>query len=114
MATLSIRLNKRVVIQSRDTGQDAYGEPLNTWTNVFDTPDGKIAAEVKSMSGRQYFAANAAQNPVTTQITVRRYSQAILPAMRVVDGSDIYDIEAVLKQLDGTLLLMCVSGLSNG
>jgi SPP1 family predicted phage head-tail adaptor len=114
MSALALRLNKRVTIQKRQAGQDAAGQPLTSWVNVFDTPDGKIAAAVDDMSGRQYLAAQAGQNEVQTTITVRRYSTAVLASMRVVHGSDIYDIQAVLKQNNGTLLLMCSTGVSDG
>jgi SPP1 family predicted phage head-tail adaptor len=102
------RLDKLVSLQSRSATQDAYGEQLTTWTAIAD-----VWASVEDMTGRQYFAAQAAQNPVQTKITIRKRA-GVVPAMRVVHGSDIYDIESVLVQGDAAMLLMCSRGVTNG
>ena len=103
----AVQMIDRVLIQVPATGLDEAGEPITGWTDVVaDTADHKVWAAVSDVSGRQYVAAQAGQNSVQTMITIY-YRAGILPSMRVVHGADIYDIEARLKQLDGTLLLMC-------
>lgn len=105
--SLAARLNKRVLIQAPPTGQDANGEPLTTWTDfVTDTTDHKVWAEVSDISGREYVAAAAVQNSVQTKILIR-YRDGIKASMRVVHGSDIYNIETPLEQGGRTILLMC-------
>lgn len=101
------KLNQRVTIQAPPTGQDENGEPLTTWTDfVADTPDHKVWASITDISGREFVAAEAGQNKVQTKIGIR-YRAGILPSMRVVHGTDTYNIEAVLGQDNRSLLLMC-------
>jgi SPP1 family predicted phage head-tail adaptor len=100
MTALAHTLNKPVTIQQRATGADEYGQPLTGWTDV-----ATIWAGIRDLTGRQYTAAQAAQNPVTSEITVR-FREGILPAMRVVHGADLFDIQAVLGEDRRTLTLM--------
>ena len=95
------RLNKRVLIQSPATGQDATGEPTTGWTDV-----ATVWASIVDVSGREYVAAGGLQNSAQTKITIR-YSSGIVPSMRVVHGADTFNIEAVLGQDKRSLLLMC-------
>ena len=95
------RLNTRVLIQSPATGQDATGEPTTGWTDV-----ATVWASIVDVSGREYVAAGGLQNSAQTKITIR-YRAGIVPSMRVVHGSDAYNVEAVLGQDRRGLLLMC-------
>ena len=95
------RLNKRVLIQSPATWQDATGEPTTGWTDV-----ATVWASIVDVSGREYVAAGGLQNSAQTKITIR-YRSGIVPSMRVVHGSDAYNVEAVLGQDKRSLLLMC-------
>lgn len=95
------RLNKRITIQSPATGQDATGEPTTGWTDV-----ATVGASIVDVSGREYVAAGGLQNSAQTKITIR-YRAGIVPSMRVVHGSDAYNVEAVLGQDKRSLLLMC-------
>ena len=95
------RLNKRITIQSPATGQDATGEPTTGWTDV-----ATVWASIVDVSGREYVAAGGLQNSAQTKITIR-YRAGIVPSMRVVHGSDAYNVEAVLGQDRRSLLLMC-------
>lgn len=109
--SLAARLNKRVTLQVLAAGQDEAGQPTDVWTNfVTDTVDGKIAAEVRDVSGREFVAAGTTQNQVLTMITIR-YRAGALAKMRALHGADIYNIEAVLGQDRRTLLLMCSRGV---
>lgn len=111
--SFAAQMIERVTIQAPATGQDAYGEPLTGWTNVVTGGDNKVWASVADLNGREFLAAAATQNTVQTKITIMQRA-GIVAAMRVLHGADIYNIEAPLKQLDGTLLLMCSKGLNNG
>lgn len=108
--SLGARLNKRITLQVLAAGQDEAGQPTDVWANfVIDTPDGKIAAEVRDVSGREFVSAGATQNQVLTTITIR-YRAGVLPKMRALHGTDVYRIEAVLGQDQRTLALMCSRG----
>lgn len=95
------RLNKRVILQAPATGQDANGEPIVGWSDV-----ATVWASITDISGREFVAAEAGQNKIQTKIGIR-YRTGILPSMRVVHGTDTYNIEAVLGQDKRSLLLMC-------
>jgi SPP1 family predicted phage head-tail adaptor len=100
--------DKRIRIEAAATVQDANGEMVPgwvffavMWANVFD------------ISGKEYVAAGATQNPVQTKMDIA-YKAGIVPNMRVLLGADIYNIEAALGQDHVDLLLMCSRGVNNG
>lgn len=102
------KLDRRVTIQQATVGHDAFGQPLTTYADVCT-----VWASISDMTGREFLAASATQAEVQTKITIR-YRVGIVAAMRVVSGSDIYNIAAVLGQDRISLLLMCSRGLNNG
>jgi SPP1 family predicted phage head-tail adaptor len=108
-------LNKRVTLQRRGNDKDSSGAMVQggTWVNVVDSGDGKVWARVRDMTGRQFIAADATQNAVTTEIRIR-IRAGLQAKMRVLFRQDIYDIEAVLERDGRWLDLMCTKGLSNG
>lgn len=111
--TIAHRLNKRVALQEKVTGKTPKGAPTEVWENVIKTGDGKIWAGKRDLTGRQFVAAGGTQNSVQTEWEIRRRA-GVIPAMRIVHGADIYDIEAVLEQPDGSLKLMCSKGANRG
>lgn len=106
-------LDKRVTIQQRGMGKDSTGAIVEGWQNLITAGDGKVWARVRDMTGRQFMASTATQNEVTTEIRVRR-RPGIAPKMRVLFGTDVYDIDAVLVRDARWIDLMCVRGLSGG
>ncbi|MGK5028501.1 phage head closure protein [Janthinobacterium sp. MDT1-19] len=108
--SLGARLNKRITLQVMGSTQDAAGQPVAAdWANFIADGDGKLWAEVRDVSGREFVAAGATQNQVLTTITIR-YRAGVLPKMRALHGADVYRIEAVLGQDLRTLALMCSRG----
>jgi len=107
--TIAHRLNKRVALQQLVKGKTPSGAPTEVWENVIKTGDSKIWAGKRELTGRQYVAAGGTQNAVQAEWEIRRRA-GVVPAMRLVYGADIYDIEAVLEQQDGSLKLMCSKG----
>jgi SPP1 family predicted phage head-tail adaptor len=83
---------------------------VTTWTDV-----ATVWASVEDLTGREYQAAQATQNPVQTRIRIR-YRAGIVASMRALYGNVIYNIEAVLDRDGGRveLQLMCTKGLNNG
>ena len=102
------KLDKRITIQSPAAGKDAYGEPLTGWID-FAT----VWAGIQDLTGREYLAAAATQNAVTSKITIR-HLDGIVSAMRAMHGTVAYSIEAVLGTDKRQLLLMCSKGVTNG
>lgn len=103
-------LNERITIQQQSTSQNAIGEIAQTWSDV-----ATVWAEIKDITGREYTIANAAQNEVQTRIRIR-YRDGLLPAMRAMHGSIVYNVQAVLNPSGAKddLVLMCSKGVSNG
>lgn len=107
-------LDKRVTLQTRSTTRDALNKPIDAWVNVLPG-DGQSWARIRDISGRQFVAAGGTQNAVQTEITVRRRGDVLpLPSMRILHGSVVYEIVAVLAPDNRWLTLMCTKGVSNG
>ena len=83
-------LNSQIVIRQRAAGEDAHGQPLETWADVCT-----VWAEIRHPSGLETIKAGAEVSVVRVSIKVRKRA-GITPAMRVVHGAALYDIEAVL------------------
>ena len=108
--SLALRLDKRVTIQVQAAGQDAAGQPLPAgWVNLTLDGDGKVWAGIRDINGREFAAAGATQNQVVSTITIR-YRAGIEAKMRILHGSLVYNIEAVLGPDGRTLALMCSKG----
>lgn len=98
-----------VTIQAPGTAQDDIGEPIAAWVDV-----ATVRASVRDLTGRELMAAQAAQSLVTTNITIR-FRADVLPAMRVLRGGEVFDIQTVMNpsgKRDWTVL-MCVRGVPN-
>lgn len=114
------KLNKRIAIQERTNWEDAIGGQNPTWTNVFATPDGKIAAGINPVSAREIFAAQAMQSEVSHKITVRYRSQLEntknVASMRVVYGSRIFNIAGAINRNESNQFidLLCTEGTNDG
>ena len=113
-------LRRRILIQSPSTGQDAYGEPLTVWTNVFAAGDGKIYAEIVPLSGRELFAAQAVQSETSHKITARYRVEFANPktvaGMRAVYNGRLFNISGAINAYDRnrTVELLATEGLNNG
>jgi SPP1 family predicted phage head-tail adaptor len=100
----------RITVQAPPEGQDNDGSPRTEWRTVCQP-----YAKKEDLSGRELFAAQAAQSEVTTRFRIR-YRIGLSAKMRLLCDGVIYNIEAVLDR-DGRkreLQLMCSSGLNNG
>ena len=108
---LGQRLRHRVTIEQVTETRDADGGVVTAWAALHSA----VPAEIVPVSGREFVAAQAAQAGVTARMTIR-YVSGITPKMRVVHGSDIYNIEAVLPDptLRRHLTLMVSTGVNNG
>jgi head-tail adaptor len=110
--TNAFALDKQVVLQVRSTGRDALNAPTKVWANVLPGV-GTLWAWIKDISGRQYVAGGGTQNPVLTEIGVRRRA-GVLPSMRILHGGFVYDIQEVLERDNHWTILMCKKEVFNG
>ena len=84
------RLRSRVMIQQRTDTQNEIGELVPTWSTL-----AAVWADVIHNSGLETIKAGASASVVKASIRIR-YRADVKPEMRVVKGSDVYGIEAVL------------------
>jgi SPP1 family predicted phage head-tail adaptor len=103
-------LNRRVTIQRHVTGTDELGGPIDTWEDV-----ATVWANIRHLSGAESIRSDADVSIVKASIRIR-YRTDVTAAMRVVYGTTIYDIQAVLLDAVGREYcdLVCVEGGSNG
>ena len=80
-----------------------YGASTQTWKRV-----ATVWADVRPLSGREYFSAQQVQSEVTTQIWLR-HIEGIKPTMKVKFGEREFEILSVLntQERDVSLQLMC-------
>lgn len=100
------RLRDVVSVQQRTETQDGWGQPVETWTDVF-----KDYAEVKQLTGREFFNDARVAADIDTRVVVR-YRPGITAKHRVVfhdvDGDRVLDIQSVVKdQKRTTLEILC-------
>lgn len=73
--------------------QDSAGQPLTTWVKVAD-----VWADIRHKSGLETIKADAETSIVKASIRIR-YRTGIDAGMRVLHGSRVYDIKAVLPDV---------------
>jgi len=102
-------LRHRVTIQQKSVTRNTLGEEVVTWQDV-----ATVWADVQPLSGKEYFDAQQVNAEVTVRIRIR-YRTGVKPEMRVVFGSRVFDIQAVIN-VDGRnqeLQLMCKEAVTN-
>jgi SPP1 family predicted phage head-tail adaptor len=91
MAIRAGELDTRVRIEQRSTTQDPAGEPATTWTLVAER-----WASLERTPGSEVWASAQRNGRVPTVFRLR-YLADVLPSMRVVQGSHVYDIRSVVR-----------------
>lgn len=100
-------LDQRVTIQTRQSGQDAVGQAVETWGD-----DTVVWARARPLRGREFFAAGATQSQETIVFGIR-YRSGLTSAMRVLWNGETYPLTAPPVNVDGgnhTLELICTGG----
>jgi SPP1 family predicted phage head-tail adaptor len=102
------KLRHRIVIQEKSVTRDEYNAEVITWTEV-DT----VWASVEPLSGREFLEGRLVEATVSHRITIR-YLSGITPEMRVLWGSRVFDVEAILniEERDKMMVLMCQEEVS--
>lgn len=95
------KLNRQVTIASASPAQDAFGEPAQTWTEVFS-----CWAHLAALTGREVYALGAGfSSQVTHKVTIRYTLQPIVSGMRVMYGSRVLLVQAVQNPDEANLQL---------
>lgn len=102
MITPAGKRRSLITIQTRDSGNDAMGAPLNTWSNW-----NQVWARVVSTGGSEEFKGQQYSPEVTHQVFLQ-FLAGITPMMRVVtpDGQilDILFANYGERKLDDVIL----------
>lgn len=81
------RLRHRITIQQATVSRDStYGQAQQAWADV-----ATVWGNIEPETGREYVQASQIVADANCVIRIRYYP-GILPTMRAVEGSDIYDI----------------------
>ena len=97
------RLRHRITLMRQVNEINDYGATITKWESI-----ATVWAEVKPLSGREYFSAQQVQSEITTQIWLR-HLDGIESSMRVKFGKRFLEIVAVLntQERNVSLQLMC-------
>lgn len=103
-------LKRQIVIQSRSTGKDSFGQSAVTWTNMVTT-----RAAITPLSGNELIAAQAQFAETTHHIEIR-YRTGITAAMRAIYQGRVFNILSVIDDFTAhrRLVLVCSEGLNQG
>jgi SPP1 family predicted phage head-tail adaptor len=71
------KFDKRITLQSRSATLDAYGQELNSWSNV-----ATIWANIKPIGGREKLRSMAVESDLTHTVAIR-YDKRFLPPTKV-------------------------------
>lgn len=106
------KLNRQIIIQRRDSGQDAAGQPVTGWTNVA-TPRANIAGDTGLRTIR---ASGDLPAPIKRYSFRIRYREGLDEGMRVVYGGQNFDIKTVRMDFAGKEWtdLVCELGANDG
>lgn len=84
------QLRNQIKLQAPASGEDALGQPTVGWNDVVT-----VWANIRHMSGSEAIRAGMEGSTVKASIRIR-YREGVTPAMRVLYGSTVYRILAVL------------------
>tara|TARA_R100001143_G_scaffold46951_1_gene42136 strand:- start:126 stop:449 length:324 start_codon:yes stop_codon:yes gene_type:complete len=84
-------LDRRVVLERGDTGQDSAGEAVTEYVHV-----ARVWAKVQSVSGAEAFAAQQRYATVTHRIWIQ-YRADVTPEHRIVIDGRPFDVFEVIE-----------------
>lgn len=93
------KLRQRITFQKLEQTKDEFGEMLGEWSD-FKT----VWAEVKPVSGRQFFAAKQINSEISHNIYIR-YNADLLPNMRIKYKDRVFDILYLMNVNESNTLM---------
>lgn len=107
------RLNRKVAIQQRDDGTDAWGQPVRTWNT-----HANCWAWIKPTTGAaaaEQISGDAQTSAVHYSVRIR-YREGLTAGMRILAGALTLDVAAVIPDVAGRehVDLVCVEGARDG
>jgi SPP1 family predicted phage head-tail adaptor len=111
------KLQQRITVQRRSSTLDAYGQEINSWSNI-----ATVWAEVKPISGKEKLRSESmvVESQLTHRVTVR-FSEVFLPssqadAWRILFGTRILNITASMNVDEESKMIIfdCTEGSLDG
>ncbi len=100
-------LRHSILIQSRSTQPDSFGQPLDTWNTVLVT-----RASIAIATQRELYQANQLTSQVSHTITLHWPGSAVVitPGMQIVYGTHTYKIQDCdnVGERNRVLRLLCL------
>jgi SPP1 family predicted phage head-tail adaptor len=99
-----------VTFESRKTGRDEFGQPLEGWDVV-----ATLWASVDPVSGRELMTAQQTQSEITHRIRCR-YRAGIETAQRILFDGRAFDIQSAInpREVGASLEILAIEGLTDG
>lgn len=94
-------LNSRITIKERAAGQDAIGQPVETWVDI-----ATVWASILHQKGIEAIKSGANTSIVHASLRIR-YRVGVTAAMRAHHGATVYQIKAVLPHGKEHIDLVC-------
>jgi len=93
-------LNRRIVIQQRQPGQDDAGQPVNNWKKI---ANGARWANIRMPTGLGTITPLQDNVPASVaKCSIRlRFCEDVKPDMRALYGGRVFEIKAVLPDYAG-------------
>jgi SPP1 family predicted phage head-tail adaptor len=88
-------LTNRIKLYALQSGVDAIGQPVDVWTEV-----ATLWANIKHLNGVQAIKSDADTSIVKASIRIRK-NTSVNAGMRVIYGTTVYQIDAVLQDEAG-------------
>lgn len=104
------KLRHIVTLQSKTIGVDAYGGPIETWTDV-----ATIRASVEPLSGWEKAQAQSVSAETSTKITIR-YRVGVIAANRITFAGKFYNIQSIIDPdlRHREMIILASEGLNEG
>lgn len=89
------KLNQRIALIGRGSGEDALGQPVEVWQTVATT-----WADVRFVSGIETIKAGRETSTGRVSVQIRR-RDGVTAAMRMLIGADLYQVADVVPDRTG-------------
>lgn len=102
------QLRFRIQLQRLIVGQDAFGQATRVWEAVGPM----VYADIQYLTGLETVKSDAAVDVTRCSMQID-YLSGVVPSMRVLQGTKVFDIKSVLPDPTGKrhLFLVCETGL---
>lgn len=103
-------LNSRIKLQAPGETQSASGAPTQGWADVAE-----VWANIRYLNGTESIKSDAPVSVARASIRIRRRSD-VVPNMRVLHGTVVFDVRAVLPNEESREFvdLVCETGANHG